>query len=122
MPSPKTLERFIAKVERNEHDTAIEEFYTENASMQENNAPPRTGKDTLVKNEREVMAKAKKITSECMRPVFVNGNHVVIRWKFRFNWKNDTTTEIEEIAYQEWDGELIAKEQFFYDPKQFSAK
>ena len=36
MPTPATLERFIARVEESKHVEAIEEFYTENASMQEN--------------------------------------------------------------------------------------
>jgi hypothetical protein len=36
MPSPETLQRFIAKVESNKHDEAIAEFYTEDASMREN--------------------------------------------------------------------------------------
>jgi hypothetical protein len=26
---------------------------------------------------------------------------------------------MEELAYQRWDGERIAQEQFFYDPAQF---
>jgi hypothetical protein len=51
--------------------------------------------------------------------VLVNGNHVVIRWIFEFEWKNNTRGRIEELAYQVWDGEKICREQFFYDPKQF---
>ena len=43
MPTPDTLEQFIARVEQNAHAEAIEEFYTENSSMQENQAAPRTG-------------------------------------------------------------------------------
>jgi len=48
MPSAQTLERFIARVESNAHVEAIEEFYTEDASMRENFAPPRVGRDKLV--------------------------------------------------------------------------
>ena len=36
MPSNETLERFIARVEKNAHAEAIKEFYTVNASMREN--------------------------------------------------------------------------------------
>ena len=56
MPSQDTLERFIARVEENAHVEAIEEFYAANASMQENDLPPRVGRETLVSNERAVMA------------------------------------------------------------------
>ena len=52
MPTTATLERFIARVESNAHAEAIEEFYTENASMQENNAAPRIGRDALVAHFR----------------------------------------------------------------------
>ncbi len=118
MPTAETLERFIARVESNAHAEAIEEFYVENASMQENNAAPRVGRDKLVANERAVLARAKNVSSTCVRPVFVEGDRVVIRWVFEFDWLNGSHTRIEEIAYQRWDGEQIAEEKFFYDPAQ----
>jgi hypothetical protein len=40
MPSHDTPERFIAMVENNHHDRAIEEFYAKDASMQKNQLPP----------------------------------------------------------------------------------
>jgi hypothetical protein len=119
MPTPATLERFIARVESNAHVEAIEEFYAENASMQENMAPPRVGRDTLVGHEAAALARAASVHSTCVRPVFVNGDHVVIRWIFEFTWKDGTIGRIEELAYQRWEGERVAQEQFFYDPKQF---
>ena len=122
MPNPRTLENFIARVESNRHIEACEEFYTEHSTMRENLKPPRVGRAAHVANERQVMARAKSIVSRCIRPVFVNGDHVVIRWSFRFDWLDGTITEIEELAYQRWDGELIAEEQFFYDPAQFVPK
>jgi hypothetical protein len=118
MPDAKTLERFIALVERNEHVAAVEEFYTADASMQENQSPPRIGREAHAANERRVLAKAKSLTSTCVRPVFVNRDHVVIRWIFRFEWHDGTVTRMEELAWQRWDGARIAEETFFYDPAQ----
>lgn len=118
MPSPDTLERFIRRVEDNAHAEAVEEFYTEQASMQENFEPPRVGRELHVATERRVMARARTVRSTCVRPVFVNGDHVVIRWIFTFDWQDGTRTHMEELAYQRWDGERIAEEQFFYDPAQ----
>lgn len=118
MPAAETLERFIARVEQNAHAEACEEFYAENSSMQENQSPPRIGRDAHVANERRVLARARSITSTCVRPVFVNGDHVVIRWIFRFEWLDGTLTHMEELAYQRWEGERIAEETFFYDPAQ----
>jgi hypothetical protein len=121
MPKPETIEQFIAMVESNEHDKAIEKFYTIDASMQENQAEPRVGRDNLVANEKNTLLKVKSLVSKCIRPYFINGDQVVIRWYFRFEWKNGTISEIEEIAYQNWQEELIKSEKFFYDPKQFTS-
>lgn len=122
MPAAATLERFIARVEANAHVEAIEEFYAEHASMQENNEPPRVGRDTLMAHEARALEKAASVTSRCVRPVFLNGDHVVIRWIFEFTGHDGSLRRIEELAYQRWEGERIAQEQFFYDPKQFAPR
>ena len=118
MPTPETLARFIARVEENAHAEAIEEFYTPEASMQENQSAPRTGRNTLVTHERKVLARARSVSSQCVQPVFVSGDHVAIRWIFRFEWLDGSVTRMEEIASQQWQGERIAAETFFYDPAQ----
>jgi len=118
MPKVETLEKFIQRVELNAHVEAIEEFYTADSTMQENQSPPRVGRETHVANERRVMATARKVSSKCVRPVFINGDRVVIRWIFRFEWPDETVTRMEELAYQRWEGERIAEETFFYDPAQ----
>ncbi len=119
MPTKEAIESFIQAVEQHPHDEVIEKFYTKDATIQENQNAPRVGIENLVKNERKMLQKAIEVHSECIRPFFYIGDKVVIRWKFRFQWKDGSITEIEEIAYQQWRGEQIYQEQFFYDPKQF---
>ena len=118
MPTTETLERFIARVEQNAHAEACEEFYTVDSTMQENQSPPRVGRDAHVANERKVFARARSVRSRCVRPVFVNGDHVVIHWVFDFEWLDGSRTHMEELAYQRWQGDRIAEETFFYDPAQ----
>ena len=118
MPAPETLQRFVALVERNAHVEAIEAFYADNASMRENQSTPRVGRDVLAANERRVLAKARSVRSTCVRPVFVSGEFVVIRWIFEFEWADGGRTRMEELAYQRWEGERIVDETFFYDPAQ----
>jgi len=118
MPTAETLERFIALVEQNAHVAAVEAFYTADASMQENQSAPRIGRAAHVANEQRVLAKARSLLSKCVRPVFVVGDKVVVRWIFRFEWLDGTVTQMEELAYQRWEGECIAEETFFYDPAQ----
>ena len=121
MPSAQALEAFIARVESDAHVEAIQEFYAEHASMQENNEPPRVGRDRLVAHEARALSLAASVSSQCVRPVFVDGDHVVIRWIFEFTGHDGSRRRIEELAYQRWEGERIVQEQFFYDPKQFVA-
>ena len=118
MPTAATLESFIARVEQNAHAAACEEFYTENSSMRENLAPPRIGRDRHVAHERRIMSVVSSVVSKCVRPVFVTGDLVVIRWIFHFEWRDGTVSHIEELAYQRWEGERIAEETFFFDPAQ----
>ena len=118
MPTAETLKRFIARIEQNAHAEACEEFYTEHSTMQENNATPRVGRDAHVAGERKVLARARSVVSTCVRPVFESGDHVVVRWIFRFEWLDGTVTRMEELACQRWEGERIAEEKFFYDPAQ----
>ena len=118
MPTEYTLERFIARVESNAHAEAIAEFYSERGQMRENQGAPRVGRESLIAHERSVLKRAKSVESICVRPVFVSGSVVVIRWIFRFRWLDGSSTQMEELAYQRWDGERIVEEQFFYDPAQ----
>ena len=118
MPSQATLDSFIAAVESGAHVKAIEDFYTEHASMRENQAEPRKGRATLVAHEAAVMERTASVASTCVRPVFVDGDHVVIRWIFRFAFKDGRSMRMEELAWQRWEGERIAQEEFFYDPAQ----
>ena len=122
MPTPDTLDRFIARVEANAHVEAIEEFYTPDASMQENMGTPRTGREMLMAREAKTMGRAATVRSTCVRPAFLNGDHVVIRWIFEFTWNDGSAaTRLEELAWQRWEGQRIAQEQFFYDPKQMAS-
>jgi hypothetical protein len=118
MPSQEILEQFIARVEQNAHAEAVEEFYAADVIMQENQSLPRVGRDAHIANERRMMARVHKMTSKCVRPVFVSGDKVVIRWIFHFEWEDGTFTHMDELAYQHWEGDRIANEQFFYDPAQ----
>jgi ketosteroid isomerase-like protein len=122
MPSQQVLNAFIATVEAGRHDEAIEKFYDEFGTMQENSDPPSVGRDKLVEGERVIMSKFKEIRSRHVGPVFVNGDNVVINWVFEFVGTDGKVARvIDEIAYQTWAGDKIKKERFFYDPRSRAA-
>jgi hypothetical protein len=109
-------------VESNRHAEAIEQFYAEDASMQENlNTPPRQGRDALVAHERAVLARAKTVQTECVRPILIDGDTVVIHWIFHFEFKDGSKRRIEELAHQTWKGDKVWRERFYYDPAQMKA-
>ena len=115
MPSRARLDEFIAVVESGDHAGAIERYYTEDSSMQENNAPPRIGRDLLVAHERGVLARMSHVYSKAMSSV-AEGDHVAIHWIFELTDKSGKVLRVDEVAFQEWRGDKIFRERFFYDP------
>lgn len=116
MPSRDTVESFVALVEACRFIEAMERFYADDATMQENHLPPRVGKPALLAHERGVIASTSGVGARCVRPWLVEGDHVVIRWVFEFTLADGRRSRLEELAWQRWRGEQIVHEQFFYDP------
>jgi ketosteroid isomerase-like protein len=115
MPTRARLDEFIAAVESGDHAGAIERYYTEDSSMQENAAPPRVGRDVLVAHERGVLAVMSHAYSKAMSSV-VEGDRVAIHWNFEMTDKSGKVHRFDEVALQQWRGDKIFRERFFYDP------
>ena len=115
MPSRARLDEFIAVVESGDHAGAIERYYTEDSSMQENAGAPRVGRDVLVAHERGVLARMTHVYSKAMSSV-VEGDQVAIHWIFELTDKSGKVHRIDEVALQQWRGDKILRERFFYDP------
>ena len=115
MPSRARVDEFIAVVESGDHAGAIERYYTEDSSMQENAASPRIGRDLLVARERGVLERMSQVYSRAMSSV-VEGDHVAIHWIFELTDNTGKMHRIDEVALQEWRGDKVFRERFFYDP------
>ena len=112
MPSRARLDEFIAVVESGDHAGAIERYYTEDATMQENASPPRVGRDVLVALERAALARMSVVYSKCVSSV-VEGDRVAIHWNFVLTEKSGLVRRFDEIAWQEWRGEKVFRERSF---------
>lgn len=119
MPSSNTVDSFIQLVEAGHTVEAMARFYADHASMQENESPPRVGKSALIEHEETALASIAAMKASCVRPVFLAGDSVVIRWIFEIQDKQGKAIRFEELALQRWEGELLVEEKFFYDPGQF---
>ena len=121
MPTTQRVEAFIDRVLSNAHAEAIEEFYHDDATMQENQSAPRGPRSVLVDGERKTLARHKSVDTQMVGPYFIAGDHVIIHWIFRFTRPDDTVMTIEELAHQKWRDDRIATERFYYDPAQLRA-
>ena len=115
MPSRARLDEFIAAVVSGDHAGAIERYYTEDSSMQENLSAPRVGRVVLVAHERGVLARMSHVYSKAMASV-VEGDRVAIHWIFELTDKSGKVRRVDEVAMQDWRGDRIFRERFFYDP------
>jgi SnoaL-like domain len=116
VPSRDRVSGLIALVERSEFVEAIEQFYAEDATMQENGQPPRGGRAVLIEGERKMMAGFAEMHARRVGPVFIDGDDVVIRWQFDFTVPGGRTLHLDELAYQRWQGDRVITERFYYDP------
>ena len=121
MPSRERVAALIAMVEQGKYVEAIEEFYTPDATMQENNAPPRVGRDKLIEGERRMLAAHKEARTLPGSTYLLEGDRAVIHWVFVFTRKDGTSFRMEELAEQRWLGDRIVEERFFYDPAQLQS-
>ena len=122
MPSRERVQALVALVEQGKFVEAIEEFYTEDATMQENQQPPRGPRAKLVDGERKMLAAHKEARTLPGSTFVLDGDIAVIRWTFVFTRKDGTSFRMEELALQRWRGDRIVEERFFYDPAQLQAR
>lgn len=118
MPSRERVQAFVAVVEAGRYAEAIEDFYHPDASMQENQRPPKVGRDRLAADERETMARNKSMATRPVEDLLIDGDKVMIRWTFDITPPEGPPIVLEELALQRWNGDRIAEERFFYDPRQ----
>ena len=83
--------------------------------MQENAAAPRVGRDLLVAHERGVLDRMSHVHSRAVSSV-LEGDSVAIHWIFELTDKSGKVHRIDEVALQQWRGDRIFRERFFYDP------
>lgn len=122
MPERARVEAFIAMVVSNQHVQAIENFYWEDASMQENGQPPRRGRDVLVAHESNTMKRVERMYTHPDPTFLIDGDLVAVQWHFEATEPGGHIWQIEEVALQRWRGDRIAEERFFYDPTNVRAR
>jgi ketosteroid isomerase-like protein len=118
MPTKENVRALIDLVEQGRYVEALQAFYSDDVTMQENLDPVRRGLATLVEGERRVMATFRQIRTRPVQTFLVEGDIAVINWVFDFVGPDGRTFTQDELALQRWRGDKIVEERFYYDPAQ----
>ncbi len=94
---------------------AIQEFYTEDAVMQENRQPPTVGRAANLAREQAFAASIERFHEVRAVSVSVDGDQVLIEWIFDYTLRDGQRIRMEEVAQQTWRDGRIVRERFFYD-------
>ena len=118
MPTIERVKAFVAMVEAGQYVEAIREFYTEDASMQENLGVMRHGRDAMAAHEEGVLRTVKRIATRPGSSCAIDRDLVMVRWVFDIVQADGKAFVLDELAYQTWRRDRIAQERFYYDPAQ----
>jgi len=116
MPSKEDVTSLIAMVRAGKPVEAMQRFYADAATMQENHQPPRRGLGTLLAHEHKMLAGVSSLHTHPVDCFLVDGDDVVIHWVFDVVDRKGRAFRIDELAHQVWNGGKIVRERFFYDP------
>ena len=118
MPIEQHVRELISLVEQGRFLEAIQEFYAEDASMQENNEPPRVGLPALLEREKQFLKSIRGMHVHRADSFLVDGNRAAINWIFEITDGEGKRRRLDEVAYQLWRDNKIVRERFYYDPAQ----
>ena len=99
MSTQEKVKQLISMAVAGQFLEAIEKFYSDGASMQENNGPPRVGLTALLENERRALTYMSQLRTTAVSHV-VEGDRAAINWIFEFTDPQGNRRRLDEVAYQ----------------------
>jgi ketosteroid isomerase-like protein len=115
MSTRERVQELVRYVQAGRIPEAIEEFYAEGVSMQENRQPPTVGRAANLERERAFGNSVEQWHEVTARSVAVDGDQAVIEWVFDYTTREGRRIRMEEVAQQAWRAGRIERERFFYD-------
>jgi hypothetical protein len=95
---------------------AMEVFYADDVELQENEAPPRKGKEACIAREKAALAKF-GLGIEIIKQAVDEETQVVFS-EYLMTITNIETQKVSyrtEISVQQWQNGLVTKEKFYYN-------
>ena len=95
---------------------AMERFYADDVTMQENENLPRVGKAVCLNHERQMLSGTIdfKATLIC-QAINESINVVFSEWVYAFTELSGQRFSLREVSVQQWQNELIQSEKFYYN-------
>ena len=115
MSTRERVQELIGYVQAGRIPEAIEKFYGDGVTMQENRQPPTVGKAANLVREQAFGDSIERWHEVSARSVAVDGDQVLIEWVFEYTTRDGQRIRMEEIAQQTWREGKIERERFFYD-------
>ena len=110
--------KLIALAEQGKFLEALQQFYAEDAVMQDNNGLPRVGLANILAHERKAMAAFKEMHVNRADSFLMDADRVAINWIYEYTAADGRRYRLDEIAYQVWRNGKVIRERFYYDPAQ----
>lgn len=99
---------------------AVNDFYAEGVTMQENNNPPTVGRAANLERERAFVNSVKEWKSFNVRAVGLDEKTpgtgtVLMQSDFEFLGQDGQTHKYDQVSVQTWQNGSITHEKFYYD-------
>jgi ketosteroid isomerase-like protein len=114
MPTRDQVTQLVHLVEANRILNAIDQFYADDVSMQDNLNPPVIGKTANRERERAFFGGITVHQNRALS-VAIDGEQVVIHWLFEFTGGDGTRYRMDQLSQQQWKDGRIVHERFYYD-------
>ena len=114
MPTRDQVTRLVRLVEANRILDAIDEFYDESVSMQDNQNPAVVGKNANRERERAFFGGITLHGNRALS-VAIDGEQVVIHWLLEFTGGDGKRYRLDQLSHQDWKDGRIVRERFYYD-------
>ena len=115
MPSRERIQSLIQAVEQGHILDALQKFYADDVTMQDNQNPPTVGKAANLTREAAFGGTIAHVHENRAASFLVDGDQAAIHWLFDFTDKEGKRFRFDQIALQTWRGDHIVSERFYYD-------
>lgn len=94
---------------------AMQDFYSANIEMQENEDITLIGKTVCMEHEKDNLQKINTVESILLNQAVDEEKNVVFsEWQYLVTYKNNRKILLTEISVQHWTEGLVTKEKFYY--------